>query len=277
MTVVHIAVLVLSLAGFMGLALAMPRHGKQVWNAALSDSRRRLLRTGGWLLLAIALALGIAQWRFDVGTVTWLGWLTLAGIGLVLWLSQPRRADASASKVQRRQRDKGEMAARLLGTTPGRPTPGRIALATTVLLLPMAGFAWQLLATPEKPLMRDDAIQSQIGPWSFTLAEKDHKPPEIAALDVPLKQFVIRFCEGCDADIRMAYLKVRKPRSLRAAGHAFEGRGSEKTAEIPLPLASTLEDGLWLTVESNSGDVYHQQFDIQQLSPALAGFIRGRL
>jgi len=106
------------------------------------------------------------------------------------------------------------------------------------------------------------------------LAEKDQQSPEIVALDVPLKAFVIRFCDGCDRDIRMAYLKVRKPHSLRAAGNAFEGRGREKTAEIPLPRAATLDDGLWLTVEATNGEVYHQRFDIQHLSPAMARFIR---
>ena len=130
-------------------------------------------------------------------------------------------------------------------------------------------------------LLREDAVHGEIGPWTFTLAEKDQKPPEFVALDVPLKAFVIRFCDGCERDIRMAYLKVREPRffpgaggSLRTAGNAFEGRGREKTAEIPLPRMATLGDGLWLTVEATNGEVYHQRFDIQRLSPTLAQFIQ---
>lgn len=282
MTLIHFFVFVLGLTGFIALALAMPKHSQHVLRLTLSDSSRRLLRIFGWVLLAFALGLGIAQWHFDVGTVTWLGWLSIAGIALVFYLPNwPWQPEAKPAKSRREKCSDGEAASAAPITTSHRLPMVRTGLAATALFIPLAAFAWQLLATPDKPLLREDAVHGQIGPWSFTLAEGDQKPPEIVAMDMPLKQFVIRFCDGCDRDIRMAYLKVREPRlllgaegSLRAAGNAFEGRGREKAAVIPLPPAATLEDGLWLTVEANNGDEYHQQFAIQRLSPALARFIQ---
>lgn len=275
MTLLNIAVLLLSLAGFVALALAMPKHSKQVMRKNLSDSQRRVLRVSGWVLLAAALWLGVAQWHFDVGTVTWLGWLTIAGIALVFYLPNwPWQPESTPAKARQRKRDMGEVVGQESAIKLRRSTVARAVFVALALLLPFGSFVWQLLNTPDKPLLRMDAVHGEIGPWTFTLAEKDRKPPEIVALDVPLKAFVIRFCDGCDRDIRMVYLKVREPRSLRAAGNAFEGRGREKTAAIPLPRAATLDDGLWLTVEATSGEVYHQRFEIQRLSPAMARLVR---
>jgi len=286
MTAVHLLVLLISLAGFAGLALAMPKHGKAIFRQPLSDARRQLLRLAGWLLLAVALALGMDRWRFDIGTVTWLGWLSVAGLVLVFVLSRWAVRPGSRPKnegsffMQRPAQKSGNADSESADTGPSLSTRGTV-FAAAALLIPLAWFTGQLLTTPIKPLLREDAIHGDVGPWSFTLAEKEQNQPEIVALNVPLKAFVIRFCDGCERDIRMAYLKVREPRflpgvggSLRAAGNAFEGRGREKTAEVPLPRAATLGDGLWLTVEATNGEVYHQRFDIQRLSPAMARFIR---
>ncbi len=275
MTVIHIFLLLLSLSGFIALALAMPKHSKQVLLRHLPSSLRWVMRGLGWTLLALALGLGIAQWQFDVGAVTWLGWLTIAGVALVFYLAKwPGQPESKPPRARKRKGNVDGVLGPSSVVVSRRSRTMRFGIATFALLLPFGAFAWQLLNTPDKPLLRDDALHGEIGPWSFSLAEKDQGPPEVVSLDVPLKAFVIRFCDGCERDIRMAYLKVREPRSLRAAGNAFEGRGREKTVEIPLPRAATLSDGLWLTVEATNGEVYHQRFDIQHLSPAMAGFIR---
>ncbi|MFV0278905.1 MAG: DUF3325 domain-containing protein [Parahaliea sp.] len=277
MTGLNIAIFMASLAGLVALALAMPKHGKQLLRRELPGTWRRAARVLGWLLLALALGLGIARWRFGIGAVTWLGWLAIAGAALVFYLpSWPWQPQASA-KAQRPKRARPAAAeAAAPATLPRhRQLPGR-TLATAAFVIPLAVFCWQLLTTPDRPLLREDAFRGQVGPWAFTLAEQDRKAPEIVALNVPLKSFVIAFCKGCEKDIRTAYLKVRKPHSPRAAGNAFGGRDREKTAAVPLPRAASLNDGLWLTVESNSGDIYQQELDIQRLSPALAAFIRER-
>lgn len=286
MTAMHLLVLLISLAAFTGLALAMPKYGKAVFSNPLSDARRQMLRLAGWSLLIVALALSIYRWQFDIGTVTWLGWLSVAGLVPVLvlsrWAEKPgiRQNNKRRSLAQRSGRESGgsgfESAKRGQSSS-----ASRVVFAAAALLIPLAWFSAQLYTAPIKPLMRDDAIHGQIGPWTFTLAEREQGPLEIVNRDVPQKVFVIRFCDVCDRDIRIAYLNVREPRflegsgdALRTADNAFQGRGREKTAEIPVPRGTTLDDGLWLTVESTDGEVYHRRFDIQRLSPAMARFIR---
>ena len=267
MTLINIAIFSFALLGFMALALAMPKHSKAVLQRPLSTWQTRLLRLSGWLLLGLALSLGIAQWHAGIGTATWLGWLTLAGIVLAFslpkWATPPRRRKSSGPSPNQQQAN-------------AVPCNRHPLCFITLLLLPACVFSWQLLNTPDKPLLRKDAVSGEIGPWSFTLAETDQRRPEIVAMDVPLKAFTIRFCESCSAQIRMAYLKIREPRSPHALGNAFEGQGSEKNAEIPVPRAAVLSDGIWLTVEGNNGEIYRREFPIEQLSPALAAFIGDR-
>ncbi|WP_022962618.1 DUF3325 domain-containing protein [Halopseudomonas pelagia] len=277
MTWMSLSVFTTSLAGFVALALAMPKHSKHLISKALPDSRRFLLRILGWCLLAVALGLAIAQWQFAMGSVVWFGWLSVAGLGLVFYLPKwPWQPQTRPSSPRREKLRNGDAVAAPPAIRSRRATLLRAGFTAAALLLPLSAFTWQLLGAPQAPLLREDAIHGQIGPWAFSLAEKDQKPPEIVAMGVPLKAFVIRFCEGCDQDIRTAYLKVRKPRSLRAAGTSFDGRGREKTAIISLPDAISLNDGIWLTVESKNGEVHYQQFDIQRVSPAIASFLLAR-
>ena len=263
MTPLNLGVFLLSLVGFVALAAGMPKHAKHLIQRELSPTVSRLLRTLGWLLLAAALAIGIKQWHTDVGLVTWLGWLTVAGLllgfYLPLWPWQP------VTKTTKPRPEKAD--------TPVPRSSGQVTSAALLLAAPLVLFTWQLVITPAQPLLREDALHGQIGPWTFTLAEQDKHAPEIVALDVPLKTFVIRFCDACQRDIRLASLKIRQPHNANAAGNAFAGRGTDKLVEIPVPRAASKRDGLWLTVEGTDGSVHQQRFAIERLSPALARFI----
>ncbi|PNE04351.1 hypothetical protein A15D_00130 [Alcanivorax sp. MD8A] len=274
MTLLNLALLLCAFAGFVALALAMPKHSKHLLRRNLSPTAARLARLLGWGLLAVALSLAIVQWRFSIGSVTWFGWLSLAGVALVFalprWPWQP-------VKPQRPARKNAAGKTRIpVAADPVPAGPAKIAVALTVIALPLTVFAWQLAGTGQKPLLRDDALSGEIGPWTFVIAEKEQAAPDILALDVPLKQFMIRFCERCQGEIRQAFLKVREPRSTTAAGNAFFGRGEEKTVQIPIPVAATLADSLWLTVEGNDGTFHHQPLAIERLSPSLATFIKER-
>ena len=263
MTPLNIGVFLLSLAGFVALAAGMSKHAKHLLRRELPPAVSRLLRALGWLLLAAALAIGIRQWHADVGLVTWLGWLTVAGLLLVFYL--PRWPWQPVTKAAKPRPEKPY--------TPAPRSSRHVALGALLLAAPLVLFTWQLIITPERPLLRDDALHGQIGPWTFSLAEQDKHAPEIVALGVPLKTFVIRFCDACQRDIRQASLKIRQPHNTSAAGNAFAGRGTDKRAEIPVPRAASQQDGLWLTVEGTDGSVHQQRFAIERLSPALARFI----
>jgi hypothetical protein len=276
-TLTNASIFVAGLGGFIALSLAMPRHSRHVFQRMQPASWRRMYTLAGWIFLAVALALAVVRWSVGISIVTWLGWLTIAGVVLVFCLPYwPLRPDAEIKTRPDKKRPDGTAVPAGHTGAPQFRLPAK-GLAAAAVALPLCVFTWQVLTSPHKPLLREDAVRGQIGPWAFSLAEYDRKAPELVAFDVPLKTFVIRFCEGCDRDIRMAYLKVRKPHSLRAAGNAFEGRGPEKTVVIPLPRAAALSDGIWLTVEANNGEVHQQEFEIKRLSPASAEFIRERL
>ena len=98
MTSLNIAVFLLSLAGFVALAAGMAKHAKHLLRRELPNAVSRLLRALGWLLLAAALAVGIKQWHTDVGLVTWLGWLAVAGPLLVFSLPRMRPPPEAAGK-----------------------------------------------------------------------------------------------------------------------------------------------------------------------------------
>lgn len=83
--------LLLSLAGFVALALAMERHHRQVWQRAPSRKQCLLLRCAGVIGLGAALAACVAHAGWATGTVIWLGLMTVAALTVALVLSyRPR-------------------------------------------------------------------------------------------------------------------------------------------------------------------------------------------
>ena len=82
----------LSYAGMAGLCLAMDRHHAQVWKRDASVRTRWGLRTGGWLLLALAIVPCIAAWGATVGVVVWLGFLSAGALLLAGLLPYAPRA-----------------------------------------------------------------------------------------------------------------------------------------------------------------------------------------
>ncbi len=87
-------------------------------------------------------------------------------------------------------------------------------------------------------------------------------------MDVPMKEYQLRFCETCDSDIRQAYLKVNKPRSARALGMAFMGPSWKRRVEIPLPSTTQADSELWLTVVGKDGVIHQTTLRMQRASPA---------
>ncbi|QLF92187.1 DUF3325 domain-containing protein [Pseudomonas sp. ABC1] len=268
---IDVLILLTSLVGFVALALAMDKHAKHFLRRALSVRLSRVLRVVGWTLLALALYMNFHVRGWSVGSVAWLGWLTIAGAALVFympnWPWQP---------VQPQPARKGkEVKVPESPSLDGISNPWRRRIAVVLLLLLPVGFAVAFVNTPLKATLRDDAYSDAIGPWEFTLAEVDHKRPQEAAGSFH-KSFYIRFCETCDADIRAAYLKVRKPRSLRAAGNVFSGTRWDRWVEIPIPPAAKISDQLWLTVEAKDGSLHHKAINFAEVSPSLTRFIESK-
>jgi len=58
----------------------------------------------------------------------------------------------------------------------------------------------------------------QVGPWSLRLAEFRNLPPQLEGPAGYMKAFNAALCQGCGEQVKATYLRIGKPRSLRAAG-----------------------------------------------------------
>lgn len=266
LTGAHLGILGLSLLGFLALALATERHAEHLLARTLGrlpGPRWRLLaRCAGWLLLAIALAMAVQVLGVGIGITLWLGWLSIAALAWVFtfpyWPWQPVAVDRPARAPKA-----------------GLPQPRlRRGIAAGLLLATAAVFATGLARMDVPPLQRSDAIQGQVGPWRFTLAEADQQPPEVMEMDTPMKEYRLRFCDACDADIRHAYLKVNPPCSDRASGMGFMGARWERRVEIPLPATTEAGSALWLTVVGKDGQVHRVHWRMDQVSPATVAWFQ---
>lgn len=79
----HLAVLLLSLAGFALLALASEREGRMLLHRPATAMEKRLFRGLGWPLLGLSFGLCLWAWQVHFGTVLWFGWLSVAAVALV--------------------------------------------------------------------------------------------------------------------------------------------------------------------------------------------------
>ncbi|MFT4053337.1 MAG: DUF3325 domain-containing protein [Novosphingobium sp.] len=263
MSGVHLAMLALSFLGFVGLALGTERHAKHLLRTVPAPQWRLAARIGGWLLLACALALGVTGLvTAGVGIAGWTGWIGLAAVALVFalprWPWQPP-VKASSERTPRKK------------AVPVEDEPirqprrwiGWLLLAATT-----GAFAVAFARVESKPLQRDDAHKGKVGPWTFTFAETERDGPELADMDVPMKNYRLRFCEACDDEILRVYLKVNRPRAMRASGVAFDGARWERSVEIQLPSNLSAASELWLTAVGKNGAVHRISWPMKAVSPA---------
>lgn len=258
-TGLHLGILVISLLAFFALALASERYGEHLLGRQPSQAQQRAASAAGWVLLALALAWGVAELNAGIGIAMWFGWLSVAALALVFafpkWPWQPPA------------REKHERAPKL-PEAGSIPVPRvRRAVAAVLLLVTGSVFAYSLARVEPQLLQRPDAVRGKIGPWDYTLAEAYREEPELMAMDIPFKEFRIRFCETCDLEIRQVLIKVNKPRNERTNGMGFVGARWERRAEIPLPSTTGADSELWLTVVGKDGRVYQSAVPLAQVSP----------
>jgi hypothetical protein len=80
--------LVLALAGFAALAMAMDRHARDLLRRAPSPRDVRLRRCGGAFALAAAYGVMVAERGALIGTVLWFGLLSLAAAAVLLTIAR---------------------------------------------------------------------------------------------------------------------------------------------------------------------------------------------
>jgi hypothetical protein len=70
----------------------MTPHHRAVFGGEPPATRRRVLRTAGWVLCAVSFATAVAAPGWELGPVLWCAELAAAGFGLTLLLAYaPRR------------------------------------------------------------------------------------------------------------------------------------------------------------------------------------------
>jgi len=258
-------VFALSLSGFLCLALASQREGATLLGRPPGPKLRRGLHALGWPLLAVALGVCMVNWQASFGTVLWFGWLTLAALGLVFAIAYwPWRRKATPAG---RRRVAVEQETRL-------PWAVRSVLALVLISIPLT-FGWSLWQAEPWPVLRADAVQGEIGPWHYRLAEEEREAPEVLSNGMAVKHFMLRL-EGDELAVARAWLRVQPPRSLRTAGMAFEGSHGNREAMLVIPPSATELDAFWLTVQDKDGQVYQVKIAMRRLSPATAEFVEGR-
>ncbi|AYR18903.1 DUF3325 domain-containing protein [Alcaligenes faecalis] len=270
----NLAVFISSLAGFICLALASDRQGEFLLHRAPRKQERRIFRLIGWPFLAVAWLLCWQGWGWSIGTVAWLGWLTMAGAGLTFYLPWWPWQEKKPVRARPAPVAKAAPKAAEIGNTESasRMSTRSLVLASSLLALP-AAFVIYLTQQGPQPVFGNNALQGQIGPWSFALAETNDQAPISGPTGAHRKAFQIRFCQACDPHIRRAYLQVSKPAPMPTPRQAFNSTRWTRSVEIAIPPNSEVEHQLWLTVEAKNGEIYHQAFDFHQVSPATAAFI----
>ncbi|MDR1646815.1 MAG: DUF3325 domain-containing protein, partial [Zoogloeaceae bacterium] len=281
--------LALCLAGFFFLIFANEREGRRLLHRPASRRERRLCAAAGSVLLFLALWVCIQEWRGSFGSVVWFGWLTVAALALIFGLAgsgDGRQRTGKASGASRRGEGVDCHGAAARGNPEGGSARFAVSGKTAAASRLKRGLLWGafvllpclflLSAWRVDPwaVLREEVVQGKAGPWAFTLAEVEPAAPTVGGAGVAMKAFELRFADDALPEIRAAYLRARKPRSLKAAGMAFEGNFL-RTAKIIIPPAFLAEEGIWLTVEGRNGEVHHAAVDVARLSPALARFLAG--
>ncbi|MGY4535225.1 hypothetical protein ACVW0Y_004378 [Pseudomonas sp. TE3786] len=115
-----------------------------------------------------------------------------------------------------------------------------------------------------------------VGPWTARLAEWHVGAPEAEGKAGNMKEFTVALCNSCLPQVKAAYLRIGKPRSLRTAGALLSGSPYRLMAEVVVPANTTVHSELWLTVEGWDGSVHQTAIALAQASPSLVTWLQGQ-
>jgi len=113
-----------------------------------------------------------------------------------------------------------------------------------------------------------------VGPWSIRLAEFRAAPPELDGPAGYMKAFNGALCAECASQVKATYLRIGKPRSLRAAGGIFFGTAHRMGATVPLPARTKPNAELWITMEGWDGSVHQASVPLEQASPSTVAWLK---
>lgn len=128
----------------------------------------------------------------------------------------------------------------------------------------------------ESGLGQREAGTIEVGPWSLILAEMRTLPPAEVGEAGFFKQFNAALCDTCMDEVKATYLRVGKPRSLRAAGALFFGSPYRMSTSLPVPTNAATDTQLWVTMEGWDGTVHHGSMPLAEASPSTLTWLQNQ-
>ncbi len=101
-----------------------------------------------------------------------------------------------------------------------------------------------------------------VGPYTVTLGEVRAIPPRLDPYGRWIKDYNLILSPAAAKATKAAYLKVGKPRNLKAAGAILHGNPYRLHAHVPFPATFGPEDQLWLTIETWTGEVHQVSWSL---------------
>ncbi|WP_025127282.1 hypothetical protein [Pseudomonas sp. PH1b] len=170
-------------------------------------------------------------------------------------------------------------------TSTATPTSGlsrlwhkwRFHLNILLLLIPLGFmpkyFADTALFRGDSGLGEREIGEVQVGPWSLRLAEMRNEAPRRDGPAGYMKSFNAALCQACADPVKATYLRIGKPRSLRAAGVIFFGSPYRMGASLPIPEKTRADAELWITMEGWDGSLHQAAIPLSQASPATVAWL----
>lgn len=153
----------------------------------------------------------------------------------------------------------------------------RFHLNILLLLIPLGFmpkyFADASLFRGDSGLGQREIGDIQVGPWSLRLAELRNEGPQLTGPAGYMKSFNAALCEACVKQVKATYLRIGKPRSLRAAGAIFFGTPYRMGAAVPIPKRLPADNDLWITMEGWDGSMHQASIPLSQASPATVAWL----
>ena len=153
----------------------------------------------------------------------------------------------------------------------------RFHINVLLLLVPLGFmpeyFADAALSRGDTGLGERDIGEVTVGPWSLRLAELHKEAPQLDGPAGYMKSFNAALCARCREQVKATYLRIGKPRSLRAAGVIFVGTPYRMSAMLPIPARTRADAELWITMEGWDGAMHQASIPLSQASPVTLAWL----
>ncbi|MFJ4348636.1 thiamine pyrophosphate-binding protein [Pseudomonas sp. NPDC089401] len=153
----------------------------------------------------------------------------------------------------------------------------RFHLNILLILIPL-GFMPKYFA--DAKLFRGDAglgvnliSAIPVGPYTLDLAELRDEAPRADGPAGYFKAFNAALCKACVADVKAVYLRIGKPRSLRAAGTIFFGSPYRMATNLPIAPRTRADAQIWISIEGWDGSLHQASVPLSKASPATVAWL----